>query len=127
VTNSRRKGKDGELEWAKYCREQGYLKSRRGQQHSGLEGEDVVGLPFIHQEVKRVEALNLDKAMAQSIRDCQGKVPIVAHRKNNCEWEVTMLANDWFTLYREWEASESMKRAETEKLIEEIIEGVNEP
>lgn len=110
MTNSRDKGARGEREWAKYCREQGYTESRRGQQHSGLEGEDVVGLPFVHQEVKRVEKLNLEDALAQSIRDCQGKIPIVAHRRNNTPWKVTMLAEDWFALYREWEASESMKK-----------------
>jgi len=101
--NSRQKGARGEREWAAKCREEGY-DCRRGQQFSGLEGEDVVGLPHIHCEVKRVERLCLDDAMAQSIRDCQGKIPIVAHRKNHAEWLVTMRAKDWFKLYREFEA-----------------------
>lgn len=103
--NSRRKGKEGELEFARLCREQGY-NARRGQQYNGLEGEDVVGLPGIHVEVKRVEKLNLEAAMEQAIRDADGKIPIVAHRKNNQKWLITMRAADWFAQYREWEAGQ---------------------
>lgn len=101
MVNSRDKGKRGELEWAKFCREQGY-DVRRGQQYNGLEGEDCVNLPGIWQEVKRVERLNIEDAMAQARRDAQGKIPIVAHRKNNCRWLVTMDAEHFFALYREW-------------------------
>jgi Holliday junction resolvase len=103
--NSKRKGAAGEREFAKVCREHGY-DCRRGQQYNGLEGEDVVGLPGVHIEVKRVERLNIEEAMAQSKADAQGKIPIVAHRKNNCEWLITMRAEDWFKLYREWEAGQ---------------------
>jgi len=106
--NSKRKGKRGELEFARFCREQGY-NVRRGQQYSGIEGEDVVGLPGIHVEVKRVERLNIYDAIAQSKRDAQGKIPIVAHRRNNCEWLITMRAEDWFKLYREWESGMWLK------------------
>lgn len=105
--NSKRKGKKGELDFAKFCREQGY-DVRRGQQYNGLEGEDVVGLPGIHVEVKRVERLNIYDAITQSKRDAQGKIPIVAHRRNNCEWLITMRAEDWFKLYREWEAGNNV-------------------
>ena len=101
--NSRRKGKTGELEFARLCREQGY-DARRGQQYNGLEGEDVVGLPGIHAEVKRVEKLNLEAAMEQAIRDAGGKIPIVAHRKNGRKWMITMPVDQFFEIYREWEA-----------------------
>lgn len=104
MTNSRAKGAVGEREFAKFCREHGYGETRRGQQFSGLEGEDCVGLPGIHIECKRVEALNIEKAMAQSIRDAkEDQVPIVAHRKNRHEWLITMPAELWFQLYKEWE------------------------
>jgi len=99
--NSRNKGKTGEREFAKLCRDHGY-DCRRGQQFSGIEGEDVVGLPGVHIEVKRVEALNVGLAMEQSVRDCQGKVPIVAHRKNGKSWLVTMLAEDWFEVVKNY-------------------------
>lgn len=99
--NSREKGARGEVEFSKLCRKYGY-SARRGQQYSGIEGEDVVGLPGIHCEVKRVERLNIHDAMAQAVRDCKSKIPIVAHRKNRTGWLVTMRAGDWFHLYREW-------------------------
>lgn len=105
--NSKRKGTAGEREWAKVCNDNGF-NCRRGQQFNGLGGEDVVGLPGIHQEVKRVEKLNIYDAINQSIRDSQGKIPIVAHRKNHCEWLVTMRAVDWFELYREWMSGKEM-------------------
>jgi len=104
MVNSRNKGKRGELEFAALCRQHGYGDARRGQQYSGIEGEDIVGLPGIHVEVKRVEALSIDKAMAQSIRDAgEGKIPIVAHRKNRHKWLITMPADKWFKLYKAWE------------------------
>lgn len=103
--NSKRKGADGEREWASYCRSQGY-DCRRTAQYCGNTGDasDVVGLPGIHQEVKRVERLDLEGAMAQAKRDAGANIPIVAHRRSRCEWLVTMRAEDWFSLYREWEA-----------------------
>ncbi len=107
--NSRRKGKQGELEWAKFCRDEGY-EVRRGQQYSGIGGADCVGLPGIHQEVKRVETLNIEQALQQSTRDAKEReIPIVAHRKNGEKWKVTMWAEDWFRLYREWEAGQWLK------------------
>ncbi len=103
MVNSKQKGKNGELEWARYCREQGY-DVRRGKQYHGLEGRDVVGLPGIHAEVKRVEKLNIYDAMAQAGYDSRESddLPVVAHRKNRHDWLVTMRAEDWFKLYREW-------------------------
>ena len=60
MTNSRRKGADGERELAKKLKEYGY-DTRRGQQYSGANGDaDVVGLPGIHIECKRVERLNIN-------------------------------------------------------------------
>jgi len=103
--NSRAKGAQGEREFSRVCRDQGYSEVRRGQQFSGLEGSDVVGLPGIHIEVKRVQALNIENAMIQSRRDAkENEMPIVAHRKNNCKWLITMDANRWFSIYKEWEA-----------------------
>ena len=66
--NSRRKGAQGERELAKKLREYGF-DCRRGQQYSGIGGEDVVGLDGIHIEVKRVERLNIYDAVDQAKRD----------------------------------------------------------
>ena len=101
--NSRQKGAAGERELAKKLREYGY-DCRRSQQYCGANGDaDVIGLPGIHIECKRVERLNIDEAMLQAIRDRrEGEFPAVFHRKNNSKWMVTMLLDDWQEIYREW-------------------------
>lgn len=94
--NSRQKGARAERELAKKLTEAGF-PARRGQQFSGIEGEDVIceSLP-IHFEVKHVEKLNVYKAMEQSKLDAtDGMMPIVAHRRNGIGWHVT-LELDWF-------------------------------
>ena len=103
--NSRQKGARYERELAKKFRSEGY-DARRGQQYSGANGDaDVVGLPGIPVEAKRVEHLNLYNAMDQAVRDAKpDELPTVFHRKNNCETLVTMRMDDWFKLYHEWEA-----------------------
>lgn len=102
--NSREKGKRGELEAAHLLREYGY-ETRRGQQFSGANGDaDVVGLPGIHLEIKRVEKLNIDEALTQSIRDArENEIPVVMHRKNKTMWKITMRFDDWIELYKAWE------------------------
>ena len=102
--NSRAKGAGGERELAKKLREYGY-DCRRGVQYSGANGDaDVVGLPGIHIECKRVERLNLEDAMAQSRRDArEGEIPVVMHRKTRSPWLVTTTLEDWIKFYREWE------------------------
>lgn len=101
--NSRAKGAAGERELSRKLKEYGY-DTRRGQQFCGANGDaDVVGLPFIHIECKRVERLNLEDAMAQSKHDArEGEIPVVMHRKNNCEWLVTLQLERFIELYREW-------------------------
>lgn len=100
--NSREKGKRGELELAGKLKEYGY-ETRRGQQYCGANGDaDVIGLPGIHIECKRVEKLNLYDAMAQAVSDSKEKeMPAVFHRKNNCEWLVTIRFDDFMKLYGE--------------------------
>lgn len=102
--NSNQKGKAGEREWAKLCREQGFEDARRSQQYAGINNDaDIVGLPGIHVEVKRVERLNVSNAIRQAIEDkAEDEIPIVAHRKNREDWLVTMRADDWFELYKKY-------------------------
>ena len=109
--NSREKGARGERELAKALRSHGY-DSRRGQQYCGANGDaDVVGLPGIHIECKRVERLDLMAALSQAIGDCKvGEMPAVMHRKNHCPWLVTMRLDDWMEIYREWEAGHQEAR-----------------
>ena len=94
---------------ASKLREYGY-NCRRGQQYNGLEGEDIVGLDYIHCEVKRVQALNLEEAMEQAKRDSKdNQLPAVFHRKNNKKWKVTMELDDWIKLYHEYYSSMKLK------------------
>lgn len=108
---SRDKGARGEREWAHFCREQGYNCYRTAQYrgNTGAAG-DVEGLPGIHIEVKRTEALRPWDYMTQAIHDAaesgSGAVPVVAWRRNGYPWLVIMTAEDWFRIYREWEASQ---------------------
>ena len=103
--NSRNKGAAGERELAARLREYGY-SARRGQQYAGANGDaDVVGLPGIHIECKRVERLNLQDAYDQAKRDArEDEIPAVFHRRNNCAWLVTMALPDFIRIYSEWEA-----------------------
>lgn len=108
--DSREKGKRGERELAGVLRGYGY-ESRRGQQYCGADGSaDVVGLPGIHIECKRVEKLNLYDAIEQSRHDaCQNELPVVMHRKNRCEWLASMPLEYFIEIYREWQAGQELE------------------
>lgn len=110
--NSKRKGKSGENELARKLREYGY-DVRRSVQYNGKaeEGQpDLVGLPGIHVECKRTEALRLYDAVDQAKRDSAstGDIPAVFHRKNNCEWVVILPLDEFMKIYREYEASQTL-------------------
>lgn len=112
--NSRQKGARGERELAGILREYGF-DSHRCQKYSGVSGDaDVVGLPGIHVEVKRVERLNISEAIKQSQRDARpGELPAVFHRKNREEWLVTMPLGVWMELYQQSAAVESCLEVES--------------
>ena len=114
--NSKRKGKAGELELASKLREYGY-DVRRSVQYNGKaeEGQpDLLGLPGIHIECKRTEALRLYDAVDQSKRDSEstGDLPAVFHRKNNCEWVAILPLEVFMEIYKEWEVSRALKVGE---------------
>lgn len=82
---SREKGKRGEREAAAELGPIFGCDARRGVQYQGgPDSPDVVlsGVN-VHVEAKRVESLNLYKALEQAKSDAMpGKVPIVWHRRN---------------------------------------------
>lgn len=92
--NSRNKGKVGERELAKELTQIFGVECRRGQQFSGIDGRDVVGLEGVHIECKRVEKLNIDNAMDQATRDCGDACPAVFHRRNGKPWIVSVKLED---------------------------------
>lgn len=89
------------------------ITAEEGNNIIGLEGEDVVGLDYIHIECKRVEKLNLEEALEQAKRDSKkGQLPAVFHRKNNKKWKVTMELEDWIQLYNEYYSSRKLEERE---------------
>ena len=110
ATNGKRKGKEGELELVHKLNELGF-ETRRTAQYNGKENgslADLVGIDGVHIECKRVENLNLQKAMEQAIRDSkEDEVPMVFHRKNRKGWLVTMPIEYWAVrekcFQKEWE------------------------
>lgn len=114
---SREKGKRGERELSNILREYGY-DTRRGQQYNGADGSaDVVGLPGIHIECKRVEKLNIYDAVEQAVRDSHAEglpfdydLPVVFHRKNNHPWLATMRLEDWIKIYGDSETDSGSGR-----------------
>ena len=102
--SSQRKGANGERELAAIFAAEGYPTERGGYCYG--EKPDLMGLPGIHVEVKRVEALNVPKAMKQAAGDAekfQDGLPCVFHRRSREPWLVTMCLRDWFDLYRRWQ------------------------
>lgn len=102
MVNGKQKGSAGERELAAKLREHGFT-ARRTQQFCGKAGDSDVTcteLSAYHIECKRVERLNIDQAMDQSLRDCQDKIPTVMHRRNNKPWLVTMYLEDWIALVK---------------------------
>ena len=98
---SQRKGAHGERELAAVLRQYGY-EIRRGGSLSFGEVPDLVGLPGVHIEVKRVERLNVPEAMHQATRDSErfrDGAPAVFHRRSREPWLVTMRLVDCMTLY----------------------------
>lgn len=96
MTDSRRKGAQGEREVARILRKRGYDAHRGQQFKGGPDSPDVTGLDGFHVEVKRTERFNLYDALAQSRRDsAKGETPIVVHRRNGMPWVVVMEFEDF--------------------------------
>ena len=98
---AREKGKAGEREAAKIFREAGYTEARRAVQFAGKGGgtADIIGVPGLRIEVKRVERLNVEAALQQAERDAaeagDSAVPVVGHRGSGQAWKITMRLTDF--------------------------------
>lgn len=101
TTNSKQKGNRGELEIANYLKDRGYKKARRGQQYCGIAGDaDVVGVPGLHIEVKRMEKSYPYKWLDQAEGDkACGETAVVFHRQNKKEWIAILSMDDFMELY----------------------------
>lgn len=96
--NSRQKGKRGELELCQVLHEAFGWDVQRSVQYSGNAGDaDLVVRqhPELFVECKRVQNLNLHKAMSLAVEQAGGdKVAAVFHRKDKSEWLVTCRLED---------------------------------
>jgi hypothetical protein len=55
----------------------------------------------VHWEVKRAETFSPYKALEQARNDARkGKMPVVAHRRNEAEWIIVLSAEDFCRLLR---------------------------
>ena len=103
--NSRQKGAAAERELAGIFREY-FPGVVRGQQRSGLEQADVVGVPGWRVEGKRRQAFSvyatLEKLLAELER---GERPLVCARRDRGDWLAVVRLADLLPLLRaEWQA-----------------------
>jgi len=96
------KGKEGEREVANINREAGFEESRRGvQYHGGGDSPDVVGIPGVHLEIKRVEKLHLWESIEQANDDAaDGEYPVVVHRASRRPWIAIVDYKDFLEIYK---------------------------
>lgn len=103
---SRDKGKRGERWCADKLTDAGFPARRGCQYRGGGESPDVVcpALDFLHFEVKRVNRLQLTKAMQQVCADTKpGVWPVVVSKADNEPGMAHMLFDDWLALLRKCE------------------------
>lgn len=124
MTNSRRKGVEGERQWVYKLREHGF-EARRGQQfRGGPDSPDVIceDLPEFHFEVKYSSRLSLYEALSQAASEAPpGAVPVVAHRRvksgkrEGNPWVVCLAADDFLDLVMDLPPKDSkLKKLEEE-------------
>lgn len=108
MINSREKGKRFERKLASILKKDYGYDCRRGQQYCGANGDaDVIGLPGIHIEAKHQEKMRLYDWINQAKRDAKdGLLPVVFHKKNDCEILVSMTLDTFMKIYPEWEAGQ---------------------
>lgn len=113
--NSRQKGAAAERELANYLKTWGY-DTRRGQQfHGGADSPDVVGLPTVHVECKRVESGNLYNWLEQATEDAGiDKTPVVCHRRNHKPWVAILSLSDFLALLEKANATDRIRGIEAD-------------
>ena len=105
--SSQRKGRAAELELSRILQGHGYpVEAGRARSYGDV--PDVTGLPGVHIECKRAEALRLSEWMDQASRDADrfGGFHALFHRRSRPPWLVTMRLADWLELYRSYRPAE---------------------
>ena len=103
MTNGKQKGKRGELELCHVLKELFGWDARRSVQYNGNAGDaDLIvdQMPGLFVECKRVEALNLPKALALAVTQAGSQLPAVCHRRNRDDlgWLLTIRLADLMRL-----------------------------
>jgi len=98
---SRRKGKIGEQEACHILQTLFGWVCRRTQQFSGWSGGDSPDIicmqtPSLFYEVKRVNKLNVPRALLTATKQCGRKTPVLLHRPDRCTvgWMLTIRLSD---------------------------------
>lgn len=115
-SKSQRKGRAGELELSRILRSHGYpVEAGRAQSYG--EVPDLSGLPGVHIECKRTEALRLSEWMAQAEQDAKrfGGLPAVFFRRSRSPWCVVMKLEDWIALYAASRPPETRRNRQNER------------
>ena len=106
MINARSKGQRGERLWRDELNAAGFSGSYRHAQQGnggGCDNADVM-CPMLsdwHWECKFTQKLQLYKSMEQAVKDSAGKrIPVVASKRKNEEWLVTMKAKDFLELLK---------------------------
>lgn len=102
MTNGKQKGKRGELELCQVLKGLFGWDVQRSVQYNGNAGDAdliVKGLPELFIECKRVQSLNVPKAMALAVEQAgSSKTAMVCHRRNHEPWLVTCRMEDLLAL-----------------------------
>jgi len=109
--NPRNKGNKGERDWRDVLNSTFGVKYARTPLSGGLDIRGDIRRTYkspksiadeFHWEVKRVEKLNIHRALQQAIRDCRPPlIPCVVFRRNNEDWRITVLAEDFLNMMLE--------------------------
>ena len=97
MVNSRAKGARAERELASTLKELFGWNARRTAQFCGNAGDsdvEIEELPDVFVEAKMVEALSIVPTMRKAVEQCNGKLPVVCHRKVRSEWLLTVRLTD---------------------------------
>jgi hypothetical protein len=102
AVNSRAKGKNGELDLCHTLRSLYGWACRRTQQYSGWSRGgsspdiEIDQMPDLFVECKRVQALNVPRALSIAVAQCGRRCPVVIHRPNRSPngWMVTIRLTD---------------------------------
>jgi hypothetical protein len=99
MTNSRTKGKKGELELAKVLYARFGLELTRELEQTRSGGYDLGGWEGVNIEVKRyakIHQADLEKFWEQACSQCQnGGIPLLAYRGDKQGWRFMLRPADW--------------------------------